>query len=483
MKLRYLYVLPLLATALMGCDEIEMSDAKPVENPQLPSVTEADFSVTPASALTNGLNLEALSNQTDDPDNYMVELYTINVMTEALPEDAVISGGIQLAVDDTFDNPFNLDNLSITEGVVSVPLSSLLYTRSTMYGKDPRPYPIYYRIPVYVTVDGGQYKLGNKDYYYNDGDSFTEQGVNPGYTVEEAYYLLGPNGMDLASAVKFDHSGYNIYDDTIFTVTAKFGEGDTEWLVVPLSAYEAAQNGTLDKSKCYGPEEAAALEGVLELGGAAGKAEGGKKYSYSINLSTLSYTMKEIADFDYLYNPGNSNGWSFDTAQKLSTGDYENYTGFAYLDGGYKFTSAPDWNGQNFGNSTSADLEESTLKGSLSTSGGNLNAAKDLYWCQVNINALTYTLTPITAVGMIGEFNDWNGDAELTSEDYLIWTGTLTTTGGPWKFRFNNGWDINLGGSVDNLVLNGDNLNSDAGTYTVTLDLSKLPYSCTVVAQ
>lgn len=480
MKLRYLYALPLLAIALMGCDEIEMSDAKPVENPQLPEISQNDFSVTPAASLTNGLDLEALSAMTDDPTTYMVELYTINVLTENLPDGAVLSGGFELADATDFSNPFNVTDLQITEGVVSAPLSSLIYTRSTMFGKDPRPYTVYYRIPVYVTLDGGQYKLGDKDYYYNDGDSFTEEGVDPGYTVEETYYLLGPAGTDLASAIEFNHSGYNIYDDTIFNLTAKFEEGCDTWLVVPLSAYEAASNGSVNAADCYGPEDAVALEGTLNLGGKAGKLTAGKKYSFSINLSTLEYNIHEIADFDNLYTPGSSNDWSQENSQMLFTSNNEEYMGFAYLTSEFKFTSAPNWDGQNFGAGDEA--------GTLSTGGdsGNLTVeSAGLYWCDVNIDALTYTLTEVTSISMIGDFNEWGGDVEMTpSEDFLTWTGTLTLeAAGGWKFRVNNDWAVNLGGSLTDLVPNGDNINGEPGTFTVTLDLSKLPYSCTVTAK
>lgn len=475
MKLKYIYLLPLLATAMIGCDEIEYSDAKPVENPQLPEITQADFSVSPSSLLSNGLNLESLSSQTDNPDAYMVQLYTVNVNTNDLPEDAIISGGLELATSSDFSNPFNVGDITISEGVASVPLSSLIYTRSTMFGKDPREYTVYYRIPVYVTVDGGQYKLGDKDFYYCDGDSFKEFGVDPGYTVEEAYYLLGPNGMDLSDAVKFNHSGYNIYDDTVFTLTAKFEEGNSSWLVIPLSVYEAG--GSPSPSKVYGPTDAESLTGVLELGGSAGELESGKKYDFTINLSTLSYTISEVADFEYLYTPGNSNGWSQNASQMLSTNDFVNYSGFVYLSGEFKFTSQINWDGINFG--------QGAEEGTLSTDGGNLNAEPGLYWASVNINELTYSLTPITSISMIGDFNDWGGDVELTpSEDFLTWTGTLTlANAGGWKFRVNNDWAINLGGSDDNLVTNGDNLYNEAGTYTVTLELNKLPYSCSVEAE
>ena len=477
MKFKYLFALPILATVLMGCDEIEMSDAKPVENPQLPGITAEDFAVAPALALTSEMNLEALQAETDDPDNYMVDLYTIEVLTEDLPEGAVLGGGLQLADNPEFENPFNVGNITVADCVASAPLSSLTYVRSMMFGKDPRSYKVYYRIPVYVTVNGGQYKIGSRDSYFCDGSSFMQEGVDPGYVVEEAYYLVGSAGNTCAPAVKFDHSGYNIYDDAVFTLTVKFGEGNTSWQVVPQSVFEAANGGVPAAANCYGATDASALEGVLALG-KTGTVADGKKYTFSINLSTLEYTISEVADFDYLYTPGDSNGWSQDASQKLFTDNYVNYHGYAYLSGGFKFTPQPDWSSE-FG----MGPEEGTL---VTSGGGNIPVeTPGLYWVEVNIDALTYTLTPITAIGMIGGFNDWGGDVELTpSEDFLTWTGTLTlTAAGEWKFRMNNGWDYNLGGELDNLVPNGGNINTAAGTYTVTLDLSNLPYSATLVAK
>lgn len=359
MKLRYLYALPILATALMGCDEIEYSDAKPVENPQLPGITQTDFSVTPSSALLNGINLDALNAQTDDPKTYMVELYKINVLTEALPESAELSGSIQFSMTQDFENPFNLTDIVTVDDVVSVPLSSLLYTRGTMIStKDPREYTIYYRIPVYVTLNGGQYKLGDKDFYYNDGDSFPETGVDPGYVVEEAYYLLGPDGTSVDSAVKFDHSGYNIYDDTIFKLSVAFSEGNTSWIVLPESVYEAAKaSGSVDATKAYGPQDVSALTGVLELGGSAGTVEDGRKYDFTINLSTLEYTIEQapllsVGEPTGLYLPGGMNGWGFVPEYEfIATADENVYImPYVVIDGGTEFKVANEgWGPINLG--------------------------------------------------------------------------------------------------------------------------------------
>ena len=69
------------------------------------------------------------------------------------------------------------------------------------------------------------------------------------------------------------------------------------------------------------------------------------------------------------------------------------------------------------------------------------------------------------------------------SADFKTWTADIEVAEPTeWKFRMNNGWDVNLGGAADNLTVGGDNLKFDAaGTYTVTLNLGTLPYTYTAV--
>jgi hypothetical protein len=164
----------------------------------------------------------------------------------------------------------------------------------------------------------------------------------------------------------------------------------------------------------------------------------------------------------------------------LYTSNYADYQGYAHLNGDFKFTNAPDWNHVNYG---------SAGEGLLTTDGsaGNISAPADgLYWCQVNTAALTYSITQVTTYGVIGGFNSWGAQENLTpSADFLTWTGTVTIgAGDEWKFRANDNWDINLGGSLDNLTPGGDNIKTtEAGTYKITLDLSTLPYKATISKQ
>jgi hypothetical protein len=42
---------------------------------------------------------------------------------------------------------------------------------------------------------------------------------------------------------------------------------------------------------------------------------------------------------------------------------------------------------------------------------------------------------------------------------------------GPWKFRANDDWAINMGGSLDSLVLNGDNMELEAAVALTTITM------------
>ena len=68
--------------------------------------------------------------------------------------------------------------------------------------------------------------------------------------------------------------------------------------------------------------------------------------------------------------------------------------------------------------------------------------------------------------------------------DTELWTVT-TTLEAKLQVQSNDGWDINVGGSLNNLVNDGDNITvAEAGTYLITLDLTDpTAYSATMVKQ
>ncbi len=196
-------------------------------------------------------------------------------------------------------------------------------------------------------------------------------------------------------------------------------------------------------------------------------------YSAPATLTGTPYLV--LIQYPSIYVPGAYQGWAPQSAPQLASVTnnkvYEGYINFTSASG-FKFTSAPNWDGTNYGAGTA---------GALSTAGG----AGDLtittpgyYLLRADLNTLTYTATPTTwAVIGAATPGGWDADTPLTYDAATgTWRGTVALTKDVFKFRANGAWDINYGDtSADGRPdLNGDNISVPAaGTYTVVLDLSK----------
>lgn len=417
-------------------------------NPQGPVMEANGIAIEFGSAVAGTeLNL----NTTEAENLKVIELTKAEV-----PEGTDVNVQMQVATDADYSNAITID---VKDG--EIPTQRLVDYLRAQRANSPEARPVYIRYQVFGVNGGSTALLGAQ---YMGQKSIDVISYIP---IEAKYYLL-ISGAD--APVEMGHSPLDVYADPNFSYMVNVDEAmaanGLTWIVVPES-----QLATLDLSKCYGVSgEADAIEGNLVLGGADGviKEQGPKKIE--VNMEYLSYHIRNA--YELLYTPGPANGWSFNDNMCLFTDNYENYHGFVYIEDQFKFTAQPDWSPLNWGG------EDGVLK----FNGDNIKVEKNaLYWVETNMTALTYSFTEITAVSMIGGFNGWNGDEALTSDDFKVWKGTLTLTDATeWKFRFNNGWDINLGGSESDLVLNGGNINTEAGTYEVVLDLGKLPYSCTV---
>ena len=80
-----------------------------------------------------------------------------------------------------------------------------------------------------------------------------------------------------------------------------------------------------------------------------------------------------------------------------------------------------------------------------------------------------------TVWSLIGEFNSWSGDVDMTLVDG-IWESPETPLSGEFKLRMNHDWSENRGGDMAALgepfdaVAGGNNIKVDEGTYVVTYD-------------
>ena len=232
------------------------------------------------------------------------------------------------------------------------------------------------------------------------------------------------------------------------------------------------------------------LKGQLIVGGKKGEIEATGPYRLVINMEDHTYEWGQA--IEYLYTSGNANGWSFTKA--LSTTDYENYKGFTRLDTRFKLTAQEGWSPISYGtdgnlgvNAASWDGHEGPIEANIALGGGNVflpaGSPVGLYWMNVNLNTLTWSVEYCEKMSIIGSFtgSGWSTDIDLTpSDDMTVWTGEVTLAAGDkFKFRMNHAWGTGLGGAIDELTPSGGNvIASEGGTFTVTLYLGQLPYYC-----
>ena len=296
--------------------------------------------------------------------------------------------------------------------------------------------------------------------------------------IDAAYYLVGDmfnveavgdaaaiDGWNTVSAKQaFKHSEKDVYDDPVFTITFETTKADQYWKIIPKKNIDADD---LWAPGVVGPKVDGddSMTGALTNGDAkAGKIAKAGKYKLTINMMDYSYTLEEVNYDPFIYFIGATDGWT-NAEQKLALVDDAKgvYTGYLYCadpngwGNQFKFQRvAGSWDNEiNSG-------AFSTFSGAATSEGGNIgvNAGEGVYYFDVNLSEGTITATKVETMGIIGGFNNWAGDAVMTwnAEEYCFEATNAGVTADGWKFRVNGGWDINLGGSLNNLTAGGSDL-------------------------
>lgn len=420
-------------------------------NPQEPIMSAEGITVAPVDSVNPAFDLKAL-------DDAGAKAAVLNVVeAQNLPAVGDLTFVMQLSSSEDFASVQEVAT-SVENNQVCVAPADWQAAYVKAVSKNPKTQDAYVRFAAYVVNGTSSVRIGNPDLYYG-AHKVSVTPFPAAVTIEESYSIVINGG----ETITLNHSG-DVYDNPVFTIKLDV-EAPIEWAIkgaeltyAPTASEENAMVGTLAEGEGWGT--------MSTLG----------PWLLTVNMETKTYSFASA--FENLYTPGDANGWNHGGSQMLFTSDYSTYQGFANLAGSFKFTSAADWNHINYGATAEA--------GKLSTDGGagNLTVPETgLYWCNVNIAALTWEATLIETIGAIGSFNGWSESVALTPVDdnKLQWTGTITLSeGDEFKFRCNNDWAINLGGEDEfNLVPGGANLKAPgAGTYTIILDLSVVPYAC-----
>ena len=214
----------------------------------------------------------------------------------------------------------------------------------------------------------------------------------------------------------------------------------------------------------------------------------------SLNV-VLPETTEEEVDLPKIYMVGNfqaAGGYGSDwtpadgvplTASDLGETDYEGYVYLNVESPEFKFLPTnTGWDGD-YGDAGSENgAYTKVLKQEGEVNAGTPDGTGGLYLVKVDTESLTYTLEKYSW-GVIGNATPtgWDSDTDMTYDtDNHVLTVTLDLTAqeapdNGWKFRANDGWDVNLGdtGADGTLERGGDNIGvPEAGNYTITLDLS-----------
>lgn len=313
-------------------------------------------------------------------------------------------------------------------------------------------------------------------------ETFQVKAIPEAPFIDAAYYLVGDmfnveavgdaaavDGWNTVSAKQaFKQSGKDVYDDPVFTITFETTKANQYWKIIPKKNVDA---GNFWAAGVVGPKVDGddSMTGSLTNGDAkAGKIAKAGKYKLTLNMMDYSYTLEEVNYDPFIYFIGATDGWT-NADQKLALVDDAKgvYTGYLYC------ADPNGWGNQfkfqrvagSYDNEINSGAF-STFSGAATSEGGNIgvNAGEGVYYFDVNLGEGTITATKVETMGMIGGFNNWDGDEPMkwNAEEYCFEATFKAPNAGVtadgWKFRVNGGWDINLGGSINNLTAGGDNI-------------------------
>lgn len=450
MKKNIFYALA-LATTMVACTDDYTDWAAPQENgPE--EAKSVSVSVSPASAIDFATST-AENVTTFSPSFTAEDGATATYKVTLSPEDNSASAVLNSA-----------------DG--TVPAEELKNAVISFYGKAPTPRVLNAVVDAYVDVKGQTVKV--------TAPAVTVNVTLDAPQISKEYFIIGaPSEWNVQNTtLKFNHSGKNVYDDPIFTIMFPVTDGEC-WFAVTdsISINQNLADGSW--SQVFGCAEGNGNNGMegslkrraeLSDDGSFKVVVDGDAMFIKMTLNMMDYTYKiEKLNFEeYIYVPGNHQGWSPATAPRLYGENFDGkYAGYSSLDGGFKFTSAPDWNHTNYGDGG---------EGKISDTGGDLSADQGFYLLEVDVTAMTWKATP-TSWGIIGpaQAGGWDSDTDMTwnAEDES-WTATVELVADEFKFRANDDWGINVGGSIDDLVKDGGNIKvAEAGTYEVKLFLTR----------
>lgn len=432
-----------LLMSMVSCTEDYTDWGTPQSNPQEEAVSFGKGSVTPVDVInladvkTEKVKVASIVAPTSSNASY-TPTYKINIGGRAFDIDA----------------EGNMAKADLVNYIVD------------KFGKRPTERDIDATLDAWVSNGATAVKMATSE-------TFQVKAIPEAPVIEEGYYLVGDmfttddvDGWTKEVAKAFNHSDKDVYEDPVFTVSFETTKADQYWKIIPKANVDAG-NTDASAAGVVGPKVDGedSMTGSLTNGDAkAGKIAKAGKYKLTLNMMDYTYTFEEVKYDPFIYFIGATDGWK-SSDQKLALVDEAKgvYTGYVYV-------ADPNGAGLQFKFQRVAGSWDNEINagafvsfgGAATNENGNIgvNAGEGVYYFDVNLSEGTITATKVETMGMIGGFNNWDGDAVMTwnAEEYCFEATNVGVTADGWKFRVNGGWDINLGGSLNNLTAGGDNI-------------------------
>lgn len=523
MKKVSLYIMALLSTGLVSCNQDFETIFSPQTNEQESQLQTSDVTVANSTPAT--INLADYINEETEIAS-PIPIGTASVKEGAMPANTILKAEVEFSKDADFANSIKLDANSLENtNEISVNPSQLQDAYFNDITRNPATTDLYIRTILYTVTGGTAEAIVGKpgeNYYAESTVKFTP--LNK-VQISPAYYVIGAAGgwsADGARTQKFNQSGADVYEDPIFSIVVDAGGDDCWFAIGDDTALDAIANDN-DWTKLLGTKgESEDLKGTMDyrynLGGDHSfHVTGAKKIKITLNMMEYSYTIEPVNVADAYYLVGGPLDWGASAASKeqkfshsaASVADDPIFTYVLEGTGGDiwfaigddeacdAIANDNDWSklyGTTSGNGENGLSGSLSRRSSLSDDGSfKVDGTSKFIRIQINMAEMTYTITPLDFdpyVYFIGATDGWaNAEQKLALTDETgIYTGYLYCAdpngwGNEFKFQKIPGdWDSQLnsgtftGGISGDFADGGDNIKANAGegVYYVTLDMANL---------
>lgn len=173
---------------------------------------------------------------------------------------------------------------------------------------------------------------------------------------------------------------------------------------------------------------------------------------------------------------GVAGDWEHDLPMSLKDGVWTGYAQISAADG-WKLRKDAGWD-ENRGAAGEVEPFVVPVGQSFEAVAGGKNLAvptDGFYKIVYDANVETITVSEDEVWSLIGGFNDWSGDVDMTLTDGK-WVSPATKISGEFKLRHNHDWNVNRGGVLESIGVafavenGGENISVEEGEYIVTYD-------------